>query len=142
MKKRELMAWLLTLFLTAVVVELYFEKERRSIGEAPTTDEVKVQEENKYEAEIRRREIEADQREFEKKLEEMVAAEKRVFQDTVEKCAVSVRVRSDAKTFKGLSRFDAYVSDSEKSLVSFFGTDDERFQFEKCMTKNNQPLNK
>ena len=60
------MAWLLTLFLTVVVVGFYFEKERGSISEAPSTEEVKVQEENKYEAEIRRREIEADQREFEK----------------------------------------------------------------------------
>lgn len=138
MKKRELIAWLLTLLLVVVVVGLYFEKKHSSIAEAPTTE--KVQEENQYEAEIHRQEIEAEQREFEKKLEEIRAKERKVFRDTVEKCAVSTRARSDAKTFKGLSRFDAYVPDSEKSHVKYFGTDDERFQFEKCMTKNNQPL--
>lgn len=138
MKKRELIAWLLTLFLVVVVVGLYFEKEHGSVAEAPTT--VGAQEENQYEEEIHRQKIEAEQREFEKKLEEIRSAASKVFRDTVEKCAVSVRARSDAKTFKGLSRFDAYVTDSETAHVKYFGTDDERFQFEKCMTKNNQPL--
>jgi hypothetical protein len=37
------------------------------------------------------------------------------------------------------SRFDAYI---DGDLVKSFGTDEDRFQFHKCMTKRGRPLGK
>jgi hypothetical protein len=54
----------------------------------------------------------------------------------VKACASSVRARS------ALSRFDAYVVGEYGEDVSYFGTAEDRFQFEKCMAERGVPLTK
>lgn len=63
-------------------------------------------------------------------------------QRNVKACASIVRQRTDAKLYKGFSRFDAYVTGEYGETMHFFGTAEERFQFEKCMAERGVPLSK
>jgi hypothetical protein len=44
--------------------------------------------------------------------------------------------------YKGSSRFDAYVTGEYGDTYNYFGTADERFQFEKCMAERGIVLSK
>ena len=63
----------------------------------------------------------------------LVAADPQLtFEQVVEKCVKVVR------SLHSYSRFDAYVT--SKGYVSYFGSAEEQFQFEKCMNQNGHPL--
>ena len=58
----------------------------------------------------------------------------------VKKCVALVRERSDARFHKGFSTFDAYVTGEYGESINFFGTEDERFQFKKCMSESGREM--
>ncbi len=81
----------------------------------------------------RQRQREAElQRERERYAEQVRKAQEQAREknrNAVKACAGIVRDRTDARLHKGASQFDAYVGDDS---VKYFGTADERFQFDKC----------
>jgi hypothetical protein len=110
---------------------------------APSESDLARQREAEQEAQRQR---EAEQRKREVEQQQELERWKRSLLDkarrSVKACASSVRERSDAKHWKGFSSFDAYASGEYGENVSFFGTPEERFQFEKCMAENGNPLTK
>ena len=139
MKSREIVAWIIVSTLAVIVFFLNSSKQLTDEIESHQSESTVTHIQSKEEIEAQqKREIEREQEE--KKWSEIREKMRKEFRAAVEKCASSVRARTDARTFKGLSTFDAYVSDEAKETVQYFGTDDERFQFKKCMAKNNQSL--
>jgi hypothetical protein len=107
--------------------------ERRR--EADRRQEAERQEaERKRQAE-RQREIKSQQQ-HEREKERLRAASRNV----VKACVSIVREQSDKRLYKGSSRFDAYVTGEYGETYNYFGTADERFQFEKCMAERGVPI--
>ena len=136
MSRREIVAWVLVLLLIVALITMY-----KSMDQSQNFHESKIDSETIQIQEIENLETKRKQ-ELERAEEErkVILQIRKEFSATVTKCASIVRSRTDSKTFKGLSKFDAYVPDETREHVKYFGTDDERFQFEKCMANNKQLL--
>ena len=61
----------------------------------------------------------------------LAAGPKLTPEEVVEKCVKVVRASVP------YSRFDAYVT--SRGTIAYFGTDEERFQFEKCLDQHGYP---
>jgi hypothetical protein len=101
--------------------------------------EAERQREAELQETLRRREAER-QREVERQQQKERARTARL--SAVKACVSIVRQQSDARLYKGLSRFDAYVTGEYGETYNYFGSADERFQFEKCMAERGVVLSK
>ena len=95
-------------------------------------------------AEPRRAEAERQEEERRRKQEEDWARAKRAIVENMKRdikaCVSVVRQWTDTKFHKGFSSFDAYATGEYAEHISFFGTAEERFQFQKCMAERGNPL--
>src|SRR5215472_5419355 len=92
----------------------------------------------------RRAEAERQEEERRRKQEEDWARAKRAIVENMKRdikaCVSVVRQWTDTKFHKGFSSFDAYATGEYAEHISFFGTAEERFQFQKCMAERGNPL--
>jgi hypothetical protein len=107
--------------------------ERRR--EAERRQEAERQEAERRREAVRQREVERQQQ-----LEREREGARQKNRNTVKACVSIVRERSDARLYKGSSNFDAYATGEYAESFRYFGTAQERFQFEKCMAEHGIPL--
>jgi hypothetical protein len=86
-------------------------------------------------AEREREEERQRQADRQQQLERLKEAARQKNRKVTSACVSRVRDRSNAGMYKSFSRFDAYVTGEYGESFSYFGTAEERFQFEKCLAE-------
>jgi hypothetical protein len=140
-----LVGFFLGLLLMVVVLSLPANRSHPVSTPAPSREETeKAEMERREEAvrqeETRRQEAERQRRQaLERELQAARERQRAIDQRrAVVKTCVAV-VREPNRSF---SRFDAYVAGTYGDEYRYFGTADERFQFEKCMAERGVVLDK
>lgn len=141
---REALAWVLAAGFGISALVLYLQADEPVTQQGPpevvSTPATGPSPEQLEAEQDRQRALEREQEQALQELNRQLQEVRKQLQNTVAKCAASVRAGTNKRFGREVSSFDAFVPDEGKATVSYFGSSAERFQFEKCMAKSGHAL--